>query len=304
VLKGGPCSACKEGAYIQDQIKQLEEEIIKLKAKQLEHALGSRMNTIHDPFIHKLPPEISSHIFRLCLPTLDFDDFDLWTEAATSTRVLRLGAVCRKWRHLAWATPNLWDTLYLTIHPSTERSLAESLPDLLHEWLSRSGMRPLTIFFRHFRCSDSPSYFSNESTVKTLDSAADLVIEVINLHSGRWRNLHLDVDADIPERLCGSVQPNQLFGLELKVTGVTSPTHKFIMKAKPFPTQLTLDNLSPTLIDIGWDNITRANLFDLSASECLEFLRRAPALEHCLIEPCDDPTVNFGTTTSIHVCVR
>ena len=31
------------------------------------------MNTIHDPFIHKFPPEIGSHIFRLCLPTLHFE---------------------------------------------------------------------------------------------------------------------------------------------------------------------------------------------------------------------------------------
>jgi hypothetical protein len=72
MLEGGPCSACKEREAIREQIEQLEEEITKLKAKH--HALGSRMNEIHDPFIHKLPPEIGSHIFRLCLPTLDFED--------------------------------------------------------------------------------------------------------------------------------------------------------------------------------------------------------------------------------------
>jgi hypothetical protein len=179
------------------------------------------MNTIHDPFIHKLPPEIGSHIFRLCLPTLDFEDFHLWNEAAAFTRVLRLGAVCQKWRQLAWATPDLWDTLYLRIPSWIKHPLVQWLPGLLREWLCRSGMRPLTIFFRYVGCSEesdySPPYdeYSDESTVMSLEPAADSVIEVINLHSGRWRNLHLDVSADIPERLCGSIQPNQLRFLEL-----------------------------------------------------------------------------------------
>ena len=133
--ESGPCSVCEEREAIRDKIEQLEEEITKLKAKH--HALGGRMNAIHDPFIHKLPPEIGSHIFRLCLPTLDFEDINVWKEAATSTtRALRLGAVCRKWRQLAWTTPDLWDTLFLPISPSTRRFLAESLPALLREWLS------------------------------------------------------------------------------------------------------------------------------------------------------------------------
>jgi hypothetical protein len=63
VVEGGPCSACKEGADIQGQIKRLEEEIIKLKEKH--HALRTTINSIHDPFIHTFPPEISSYIFRL-----------------------------------------------------------------------------------------------------------------------------------------------------------------------------------------------------------------------------------------------
>jgi hypothetical protein len=259
------------------------------------------MNEIHDPFIHKLPPEIGSHIFRLFFPTLDFEDELIWIRVATPTKVLRLGAVCRKWRQLAWATPDLWDTLYLKISPSMKRSLAESLPGLLRKWLSRSGMRPLTIFFSYSGCSeDSDSYGSSDES--TLKSAADLVIEVINLYSGRWQNLHLDVTADIPERLCGSIQPNQLRFLHLGIRGETLPTPKFKMRSKPFPIQLTLNNFSPTSIDIGWDNITRAKLFNLNANECRDVLRRTPALEYLLAQPCDDTTVDsVGTTIHPHL---
>jgi hypothetical protein len=301
MVEGGPCSACKEREVIREKIEQLEEEIAKLKAKH--HALGNTMNAIHDPFIHKFPPEIGSYIFRLSLPTLNFEDIRLWTEAMTYTRALRLGAVCRKWRQLAWTTPDLWDTLYLTIRQSMKRSVAESFPGLLREWLSRSGIRPLTIFFRYFGSSEESDYspsddeFSDESTADTLESTTDLVIEVINLHSGRWRNLHLHVGAaDILERFCGSAPPNQLFGLELQVSYDISPTQKFAMKIKPFPTQLTLVNCSPTSIDIGWDNITRLELSDISTSECLQLLRLAPALEYCVLDPWDDPTLSFDTT--------
>ena len=154
MLEGGPCSACEEREAIRNKIEQLEEEITKLKEKH--HALGGRMNAIHDPFIRKFPPEISSYIFRLSLPKLNFEDeyIDIWNEAATFTGVLILGAVCRKWRQLAWTTPDLWDTLCLAIKPSTKRCLAESLPGLLREWLNQSGMCPLTIFFCHDGCSN------------------------------------------------------------------------------------------------------------------------------------------------------
>jgi len=276
MFQGGPCSACKEREVIRDQIEQLEEEIAKLKAKY--HALGTKMNAIHDPFIHKLPPEISSYILRLCLPTLNYEELDLWARRWEWVGGLRLGTVCRRWRQLAWTTPDLWDILYLGIQPWTERSLAESLPGLLHEWLSRSEMCPLTIFFRHSGCSDPYDCLSNESTVKTLEFATDLVIEIINSHSGPWKNLHLNVGADISERLCVSIEPNQLHCLEVGIHGERSPTQKFIMKSKPFPTQLKFNNFSPTSIDIGWHNITRAALRNLSASECLEVLQRAPSL--------------------------
>jgi hypothetical protein len=68
------------------------------------------------------------------------------------------------------------------------------------------------------------------------------------------------------------------------------------MKRKPFPTLLTLMNFSPTSIDIGWDNITHANLCSLNTNECLEVLKRAPGLEYCMIECLHDATINLDTT--------
>ena len=127
--EGNGCSACVERAAIRDKIKRLEEEITKLKAKY--HALGTAMNTIHDPFIHKLPPEIGSHIFYLYLPT--FYPRQTFSARALKAffRVLRLGAVCRKWRQLAWATPNLWETLSIVTSPERIRTRGRSCHGLV-----------------------------------------------------------------------------------------------------------------------------------------------------------------------------
>ena len=170
MLEGSPCSACKERSTIRQKVKQLEEEIIKLKAKY--NSLTTTMNAIHDPFIHKLPPEIGSHIFRLCLPTLDHRERDYWVDRIPAEWAvpLRLGAVCRRWRQLAWATPNLWETLFLTIGPSTRHSLAASLPGLLREWIGRSGALPLTILFVH---SGWPDGIDGDDTLPEGESPSD-----------------------------------------------------------------------------------------------------------------------------------
>jgi len=297
MMGGGPCAACRESAAIYYQIRQLEEEIAELKAKR--RVLATTINANHDPFIHKLPPEIGSHIFYLCLPSLD-------TPMSTSTpgqewkRPLKLGAVCRKWRQLAWATPNLWSTLLLKIKPSTPRSLAESLPDLLREWLGRSGLLPLTLFFDHAGYSETPPGTSfglrraEETRVEILKTATDLVIEVINLYWGRFENLYLNLVADVHERISGSMQPNKITSLELGVYGDRLPTQKFITESKPNPKYLSLIEFPPTSIDIRWDNVTHAMLGSLYLEECVEVLQRAPALEYCHIYGLpDDPTIDF-----------
>ena len=307
MVEGGPCVACRECAAIYLQIRQLEEEIAELKAKR--RALATTMNANHDPFIHKLPPEIGSHIFCLCLPSLNSEISNLWPgQEWGQMRPLNLGAVCRKWRQLAWATPNLWAALFLDIKPSTPHSLASSLPDLLREWLGRSGLLPLTLSFNHAGYSEIPPgtsfdfYLSRAEKIRVeaLKTATDLVIEVINLYWGRLENLHLNLDVDVHERISGSMQPNKITALRLAIYGDRSSTQKFITKSKPHSNYLSLVEFPPTSIDIGWDNVTHAELGSLYFEECVEVLQRAPALEYCHIygfpEECwDDPTIDFDT---------
>lgn len=62
----------------------------------------------------------------------------------------------------------------------------------LEEWLRRSGVLPLTVFFVQF------DYYSRQSEIEV---TTHRIIELLTLHSSRRRNLYLDVGADIPVRL-------------------------------------------------------------------------------------------------------
>jgi hypothetical protein len=116
------------------------------------------------------------------------------------------------------------------------------------------------------------------------------------------------VSAHLPDLFSGSTHPSQLVHLQLSIEHRRSRFQKFIMKSKPFPTHLELRNFSPTMMDIGWDNITHAILCALSTNECLEVLRRAPNLVYCyasgIIEHFDEPTVNLDTTIILHSRLR
>ena len=295
--QGNGCSECEERAVIRDKIKRLEGKIIKLKAKY--RALGTTANATHDPFIHKLPPEIGSHIFHLSLPTFDPSVYSHYAQTELP-QVLRLGAVCRKWRQLAWATPNLWEILSINTSSEIMHTMAGSWPGLINEWLGRSGGLPLTIFFLHH-----PDVFPDpEEFYSTLAP----IIEVLALHSSRWRNLFLYVDPITLEHF-SSMHLNQVLRLELVVSDDGPgriPAHRLFIKFKPFPAYLRLERFSPGLIDIGWKNITEARLGDLTTDNCAEVLRRAPALERFHVEEFrqpDRPTVNVGSFI-IHPRIR
>jgi len=249
------------------------------------------MNAMHDPITHKFPPEIGSYIFLLSLPK--FKIGSTWPKRTKFVvGPLRLGAVCRTWRQLAWATPHLWETLNIAIKPPMRILLAKSLPDLVREWLDRSGRVPLTILFDHLRVSygtysdytsDSDNSTSNNCTSDTLEVVSALVIEILNLHSGRWRNLYLNARGDIFQRFSGSIQPTQLVDLGLILSNwdrAPRSTPTFSMKSEPNPTRLKLFYFPLTSIHMGWENITHATFCRMTTEECIEFLRRATALEH------------------------
>lgn len=165
VLDGKPCAACTEDIELEKEIKELEIKIKKIYIRR--RAIRTVMNETHDPLIHKFPPEIASHIFIQYSPSSECFD------RPYRTSPLYLGAVCRRWRQLVWATPELWTSLHIGSH---NRDRAQ----LVLEWLERSASLPLTIRLCAWEEDDDGHHE---------------VINNVNKHSARWHDMHIDIPA-------------------------------------------------------------------------------------------------------------
>jgi hypothetical protein len=223
-------------------------------------AIRTAMNENHDPLMNKFPPEIVSHIFmQYSLPSARVDRRYNWTSP------LYLGAVCQKWRQLAWTTPELWTSLYIGSH---NRDRAQ----LVLEWLERSASLPLTIRLGTYG----------------EDDADHEVINNLNKHSARWHDMYFDLPASCLHHLSGLSQENILRRLVLSHRASFYPDGSrfsiFSMKSKPSPTDLTLISVGLPYVDIIWNNLTVASVNDIGVDDCLELIRRAPLLETLRLE--------------------
>jgi hypothetical protein len=261
VLDGKPCAACTEDIELEMEINELEKEIEKIHIRR--RALRTVMNENHDSLILKFPPEIVSHIF------IQYSPPNGRTDKPDGSSPLYLGAVCQKWRQLAWATPELWTSL--RIAPCEEYGLSMGdLPQLASEWLERSASLSLTI-----RMVDCWGWVVDED---------DEIINILNTHSARWRDIHFDLPARHLHRLYGSSQENILRRLVLhhpfaRAQAEPADFSVFSMKSKPSPTGLTLIRVGLPYVDIVWNNLTVALVGDIGVDECFELIRRAPLLE-------------------------
>jgi len=119
----------------------------------------------------------------------------------------------------------------------------------------------------------------------------DDVINILNKHSARWHNIHLDLWADHLHCLSGSSHENILHRLALCLaysSGRPSKFSTFSMKSKPSLTDLTLRRVGLPYVDIVWNNLTMASVDDIGVDECFELICQAPllgTLKLCAINP-------------------
>ncbi|KAJ7621971.1 hypothetical protein DFH06DRAFT_769520 [Mycena polygramma] len=90
------------------------------------------LNAICDPMA-RLPFEISSDIFTLCLPDLP--------QIERGTAPLVLLTICRSWNDIAQSTPSLWSTM----HSNTVVTAASPNAAHLEIWLSRAQNLPIEL---------------------------------------------------------------------------------------------------------------------------------------------------------------
>ncbi|KAJ7176016.1 hypothetical protein C8R46DRAFT_1080419 [Mycena filopes] len=173
-------------------VKELHSRIAAVSARidlqkavlnQLEvdkRALYRQLNAICDP-ISRLPTEISSEIFRYCLP--------ISPRAATAPMLLL--QICSSWADIALSTPALWSTIHV----------GGSRVELLQLWLERAQSYPrLTISLAGTLDSDVANIVVNNSARLehlVLDQTENLdalltapfpCLETVLLRGGLWED--------------------------------------------------------------------------------------------------------------------
>ncbi|KIM47375.1 hypothetical protein M413DRAFT_439060 [Hebeloma cylindrosporum] len=246
------CAACSEDIKLEQEINELEIQIQKIQSRR--RALRTAMNENHDPLIHKFPPEIASHIFMQYSPPRLYPG---------RNNPLYLGAVCQKWRQLAWATPELWTSLRIAPRTEFATNLCDDLPQLVNEWLERSASLPLAISVHGHR------------------GWTEDRVDIVNKHSARWYDIEFDIPGPLLPRFSGSSQVNILRRLTLAQPfspSHLSPLSRFSMKSTPSPIDLMLRAVRLPHIDIIWNDLTMASVDNIGVDDCLELIRRSPHL--------------------------
>jgi hypothetical protein len=271
ILEGGGCLACKEDIALEQKIQELQERRQELRTK---------MNASHDPFVLKLPPEVASYIFLLSVE--EWDPPDISQRSGGLPTPFLLGAICSGWRQLARSTPALWTRLAFTLPRGSK--MRKALPNLVADWLERSGGLPLTLKVSYCTVYHNPPPDRHGS-----------VIDALNQHSGRWCDVEFTLPSDYVGRLCGSSPPEYLCNLSI-LSDDENETDKpltFRMNARPNPMKFKIFGFLLEGVDVAWDNLVHLDLNWTTFDGILQIIRDAPLLEICSLSFISPPIDDF-----------
>ncbi|KAM6497675.1 hypothetical protein JOM56_005623 [Amanita muscaria] len=132
--------------------------------------------------IHRLPDEVLSHIFHLCL----HDDFDESNDQHLSPRIFT--KICKRWTHVALTNKSLWSNVTMSL-PLTPAQFIETNIRLL-----RSRPHPIDI---HLDFRD-PLWDWDEETHSFGVTEMSTVIRTLLPHVDRWHKLIVLTDTWAP----------------------------------------------------------------------------------------------------------
>jgi hypothetical protein len=194
--------------------------------------------------------------------------------------MLTLGAVCKKWREIAWATPELWTFLRMSDVPESDCSSFSLQVELAKEWLGRAANLPLSISLKNLGQKHSLKPISNPH-VGTL-------ITILNSYSRRWKcldicvpKMYLSLFHNLPSESAQN-EPERFQHFQLGGFGLRNKTRvPFNANGKLLkPTKVTLGLLyvRPLRLRVDWGNVTSLNCGSLFLDEFLELIQLASSM--------------------------
>ncbi|KAJ3516031.1 hypothetical protein NLJ89_g1371 [Agrocybe chaxingu] len=275
--------SCRDLKNLEAQISTTKTFLAHLESHLL--VLRSEYNRAHDHFTHRLPPEIISRVFGFCASREgELSPFDL-------------GAVCKRWREIAWSTPQLWTSLDVDLNWLEINSQTRSW--LIQEWLSRSGELPLSISVTYVKTDMAPLPLA----------ILENILDVLNRFSRRWRDLDLSIPFALLPALCGDGDGVSILNtLRISPPEILDDAEEELVHRLAYPFQIT--NASPSLqrvaitsfpfsmVGINWQNVTDVSFDDIPIYDFHSLLREARNLIKCIVDIKDDGS-RFSAPPSI-----
>ncbi|PPQ73651.1 hypothetical protein CVT26_010609 [Gymnopilus dilepis] len=274
--KLGVCLPCEKAGKIESRIAKAPDLLSILMEEHRQ--VRTEMNRAHNPLILQVPPEITSAIFRFFIeipPKFQVSLGPSWRKTYSSQ--LALGAVCRGWRIRAESTPHLWTTIVARLNDPSTWQLS-----FVRDSLARSGSLPLSI-----------NLYSNlENYYRTPDYInADRLIAMLNMQSGRWQSLNLDVPGRFVERFTGTLQPIETPVIRSLSFKSQDRDGVFQMQdVVPKPRHVELRKRPLRSVNIEWSDVEDLSMQMNQLDEWLEILRITPKLQLAKFGP-----VSIGT---------
>ncbi|KAJ7679113.1 hypothetical protein DFH06DRAFT_505364 [Mycena polygramma] len=258
------------------RIAEINQQIAQLQAER-----DLLVDSLTFPVI-SLPVEITSQIFLHCIPDdpLNSDSFNA---------AVVLGHVCRQWRDIALALPDLWSAWSLAIDGNISRT---RLLTGLNLWLARSHNRPLS-FRLHHRDGAGPE---DELWWERVDDFDKELLPTIGSQHRRWKNLELNVpltvlkglseilpDDGLPyltHLLLGSVEDELLTDAYTDEDAITMCAPQLRSLHLVLESQRNLDRMGH--VQLPYAQLTHFTGTFFSAHECLVILARMPLLVECV----------------------
>ncbi|KIM38241.1 hypothetical protein M413DRAFT_248588 [Hebeloma cylindrosporum] len=252
------CDLCREFEQLENEINQLLE-----KRRQLK----TRISLYHrKEIIQNIPPEVLSNIFHFFISS--------GSELDPSSPLI-LGAICGRWRAIAWATPSLWTSITIILNATSLGNKQQ----LAREWLSRAGQLPLSISI-----TTSADWEDELPTIPV--ALLSGLIDAVNEYANRRRVLDIQLPSSMLPLFQADphgisilhtlkIDPGTLLEVE-RVSEIFNPTNP-----RPSPAVVEIISVAFQSVRICWNNVTHLDVTFFSIDECCEVLRQAPSLTSC-----------------------
>ncbi|TRM64551.1 hypothetical protein BD626DRAFT_492196 [Schizophyllum amplum] len=196
--EASPVDPNAEAATLEVEIHSLEIQLEQKRARlDTVHDLIRQYRTVTSP-IRRLPTEVLQNVFLLALP--DLHNALLSPEEPP----LLLTRICRPWREIALATPELWSTIHIVCLPhekdmsAAAHAAIEARAGAAAAWIARSGTRPLDVSIKSVGADElaghAATYYESTETGALRpafeSTVPDALLSIIP-HHRRWRQLDL-----------------------------------------------------------------------------------------------------------------